>query len=247
MADSDDASAPPPDSPEVLARLREGLDLVEIIARQVRRQCGPWVHLEDLVSQGREALLSCARSYDPERGIPFRRWVNLRVRGAMIEAVRAHGNLPKRVYRKLRAMQDADRVHEVAAEEDTSALPTTAARTASPEAADAKLSDQLGSAAMAMALSFLTMRSGDALENARDENDSPEEAVGRAELVGRLRAAIAERPDAERMLLERHYFGDATMEEAAKELGLSKSWASRLHARALEGVARSIRRQKIEG
>ena len=69
---------------------------------------------------------------------------------------------------------------------------------------------------------------------------------GQFRLVERLRAAIAERPDAERLLLERHYFGEATMDEAAKELGLSKSWASRLHARALEGVAKAMRRQKIE-
>lgn len=223
------------DSPEVLARVKEGLDLVDMLARQMRRQFGPHASVDDLASQGREALLAAARSFDPDRGVPFRRWVNLRVRGAMIDGVRQSGNLPKRVYRKLRALQDADFVHEAASEEQ---VPAT------PEAADAKIGDQLGSAAMAMAVGFLAMRQTDALEAAKDPDHSPESNVGHAELLARVKEAIAERPEQERVLLTRHYFDDVTFEEAAKELGLSKSWASRLHARAIEGVARSLKRKK---
>ncbi len=234
-----DPSTRLPDSPEVLARITEGLELVDILARQLRRQFGPYVQVEDLASQGREALLAAARSFDPDRGVPFRRWANLRMRGAMIDAVRAHGNLPRRVYRKLRAVQAADRVHEAASEELANAPP------GSPEAADAKLGDQLGTAAMAMALGFLSMKTGEALERARDPRESPEEAVGHAELLQAVRAAIAERPDAERRLLERHYFEDVTFEETARELGLSKSWASRLHTRAIEGVAKALKRGRI--
>jgi len=230
---------PPPDSPEVLARLAEGLDVVDMLARQLRRQFGPYVQHDDLVSQGREALLAAARSFDPDRGLVFRRWASLRVRGAMIDSVRSSGNLPRRVYRKLRAVQAADRVHEVAGEEQAAAPPKT------PEEADAKISDQLGTAAMAMAIGFLAMRSGEALERAEDPSTSPEEAVGQAEILEAIRAAIAERPAAERHLLQRHYFEDVNFDEAARELGLSKSWASRLHARAIEGLARTLRSRGV--
>jgi RNA polymerase sigma factor FliA len=232
---------PPPDSPEVLARIAEGLDVVDMVARQLRRQFGPYVRFDDLVSQGREALLSAARSFDTERGLEFRRWANLRVRGAMIDFVRSSGNLPRRVYRKLRAVQAADRVHEVAAEEQAAAPALTA------EDADAKIADQLGTAAMAMAIGFLAMRSGDALERVEDQGTSPEEAVGQAEILAAIRTAIAERPEAERHLLQRHYFDDVNFDEAARELGLSKSWASRLHARAIEGLARSLKNRGVGG
>lgn len=231
--------APPVDTPEVLARVKEGLELVDMLARQLRRQFGAHVQVDDLASQGREALLAAARSFDPDRGVPFRRWANLRIRGAMIDAVRSQGNVPRRVYRQLRALQAGDRIHETAAEEQAAA-PARAA-----EDADAKVSDQLGSAAMAMALGFLSMKSGEALDRASDPGESPEDAVARAELVTAARAAIAERPEAERKLLERHYFDDVTFEEAARELGLSKSWASRLHARAIEGVAKAMKRARV--
>ncbi len=60
-----------------------------------------------------------------------------------------------------------------------------------------------------------------------------------------VRSAIAERPDAERHLLQRHYFEDVNFDEAARELGLSKSWASRLHARAIEGLARTLKTRRV--
>lgn len=239
-----EGSAPqklPPDSPEVLARVKDGLDLAETIARSLRRQFGTYASVDDLTSQGREALLTAARNYDPDRGVPFRRWAAIRMRGAMIDAMRSNGNLPRRVYRMLRGLQAADRVHEAASEERAAAPTTT------PEQADAQLSDQLGSAAMAMAIGFLSMRSGEAVERAHDPKASPEDEVGHAELVRRIRAAIEERPEAERKLLERHYFDDVSFEEAARELGLSKSWASRLHARAIEGVKKSLKRTRIDG
>jgi len=228
------------DPPEVLARVNEGLPLVDMLARQMRRQFGPHVMVDDLASQGREALLAAARSFDPDRGIPFRRWACLRIRGAMIDSVRQSGNLPKRVYRKLRALQAADLVHDAANEELGAAPPQT------PEAADAKLGDQLASAAMAMALGFLAMRNGEALERAKDPDRSPESTVGHTELLMRIKEEIEKLPDQERTLLLRHYFDDVNLDEAARELGLSKSWASRLHARGIEAVARSFRRGRVQ-
>jgi RNA polymerase sigma factor for flagellar operon FliA len=229
------------DPPEVLARVKDGLSLVAIAARQMRRNFGPFMEIEDLSSHGQEALLAAARTFDPERQIPFRRWAMLRVRGAMIDAARQRGSLPKRVYRKIRAIEAADAIHDAAAEEQAAAPETTSAAQA-----DLRLTDQLGTAAMAMALSFLRMKSSDALE-VSDPDHSPESNVGQAELLTKVKAAILELPEQERILLDRHYFRDATLEEAAAELGLSKSWASRLHFRAIESVARILRRSGTTG
>src|SRR4051812_3497968 len=166
----------------------------------MRRQFGPHVQVDDLASQGRETLLAAARSFDPDRGIPFRRWAALRIRGAMIDAARQGGSLPKRVYRKLRALQAADHVHAAANEDQAAAPPKTA------EEADGKLSDQLATAAMAAAIGFLAIRNTEALDRAEDPNRSPESDVGQAELLARVKEAIAERPEQERTLITRHYF-----------------------------------------
>jgi RNA polymerase sigma factor for flagellar operon FliA len=48
-----------------------------------------------------------------------------------------------------------------------------------------------------------------------------------------MRQAIEELPEKERKLIKMYYFQNKTLEEAGEKLGLSKSWTSRLHARAL--------------
>jgi RNA polymerase sigma factor for flagellar operon FliA len=222
------------DAPDVLARFHAELDLVDVNARQIaRRLTTTLVTLDDLRSFGREGLLQAARTYEASRGVPFRRWANLRIRGALIDGVRQWGSLPRRVYRELRAIEAADRQQETYDEEDA------ASPCASPEAADSRLTTYLAGLATAMAVGAVTSGPRDAAGGAFDA--TPEQLVGDAELIARVKAVVARLPDAERVLIERHYFADETLEQAAASLGLSKSWGSRLHARAIDALARELR------
>ncbi|MBC7974547.1 MAG: hypothetical protein H7138_06130, partial [Myxococcales bacterium] len=55
-----------------------------------------------------------------------------------------------------------------------------------------------------------------------------------ARLAARLTEAIDRLPDRERQLVTKHYWEGKNLLEAGAELGMSKSWASRLHAQAVE-------------
>ncbi len=227
----------PADSPDVLARVRDGLSLVETIASQIKRQIRFAMSHEELQSFGHEGLLSAARSFDPSRGVPFTSWAALKVRGAIIDGVRATGALPRRLYQQLRALEAAGVTQEALVEEDAARPPAT------PEDADQRLKGYLSGIATAMALGYVAqvpLHSGDV-----DENDSPEALVGDAEIADAMRAAVSRLPDAERQLVERHYFGEVTLDEAARSIGLSKSWGSRIHARAIEMVARDMKRNRV--
>jgi RNA polymerase sigma factor for flagellar operon FliA len=220
------------DSPEVLARFRSELDLVDLSARQIaRRLAASTVTLDDLRSFGREGLLHAARSFDEARGVPFRRWANLRIRGAIIDGVRQWGHLPRRVYSELRALAAADEV-EAAYVEESAAPPATA------QAADARLTSYLAAMATAMAVGAVTLRDDIAPDGA---GETPEDLTASAELLAHVKAIVQRLPDSERTLIERHYFGDETLDQAAASLGLSKSWGSRLHARAIERIAKAMR------
>lgn len=225
----------PADSPEVLQRIETEIELVEMLTRQLSRQLGRHIDPDDLRSAGREGLLQAARSFDASQGAPFRRWANVRIHGAMLDFVRRQSGLPRRVYRAVRALAAAEHVHEAALED---VRPNTA------ETADAHLDDLLAKSATAMAIGFLTMSSTENLQ-VEEDVEGPEDTAARRELVAILRREIAKQPDAERALLERHYFDDVTFEEAAREIGLSKSWASRLHTRAIENLSRSLRKLQV--
>jgi RNA polymerase sigma factor for flagellar operon FliA len=214
------------DSPEVLARFQAELDLVDIVARQTARRMSPVVTIDDLRSFGREGLLNAARTYDPSRGVPFRRWANLRVRGAMIDGVRQWGALPRQAYRELKALEAGDALLEQY-DEDDSTRPAQSA-----EDADSRLSAFL--AGMATAIAVGTMVGTDT------HDASPEDLLGDAEMLVRVRAAVAQLPEQERHMVERHYFEGQRLDQAAAALGLSKSWGSRLHARAIELITQTL-------
>jgi RNA polymerase sigma factor for flagellar operon FliA len=79
-----------------------------------------------------------------------------------------------------------------------------------------------------------------------DPGLTPADRVCEAETVCRLRRALVELPEIERRLLELYYFGEKNLEEAGLELGLSKSWASRRHARAIDLLRAKLEADRSE-
>lgn len=70
--------------------------------------------------------------------------------------------------------------------------------------------------------------------DAVDDAPGPADDLDGARRVARLRAAIAQLPERSRALVTKHYFEGKSLLEAGAELGVSKSWASRLHAQAVD-------------
>ena len=68
----------------------------------------------------------------------------------------------------------------------------------------------------------------------------PDDVAARLEAYRRLAGAVAQLPDRERALIEAHYGEDLTLDAAGRRLGLSKSWSSRLHARAIDKLSRLL-------
>jgi RNA polymerase sigma factor for flagellar operon FliA len=93
---------------------------------------------------------------------------------------------------------------------------------------------------------FLTSQTDDG-QSLRDSTIEDPRATGPAivaqqEISLRLHRLIDELPNVERRLIRSIYLDGKTLQQAAQSLGISKSWASRLHAKALEMLARSLRR-----
>ena len=227
------------ESPEVLERFSSGLSLVDIIARQILRTLGGAAELEELLSYGREGLWDAARRFDASRGVPFRGYANFRVRGAIIDGVRSSARLSRRTHERLNGLQAAARVSE-GAHEDAVAPRAPGAGVAEAEQA---LGDHLAAMATAMAAGLIapTAHGDDGERTLVEMGEDPEQAFGSAQLLAAIRGAIAELPHEEAELVRRHYLEGARFDHVAEELGLSKSWASRLHTRALTRLAKRLR------
>lgn len=76
------------DSPAVMALFREGLAMVEPIARRVSRTTGRAADLERAIAFGWKGLLEAARRYDPEAGSTFRAFASQRIQCAVVDGMR---------------------------------------------------------------------------------------------------------------------------------------------------------------
>jgi len=224
---------------EELARFESAIDLVDAIAHKILREIGPSIDFDELRSFGREGLLEATRRFDPSRGVPFRGYASFRIRGAILDGVRSSSRLPRRAHERLRALGAASLVSEGAAEDAFGPL----APGAIPADAERALDEHLAAMATAMAVGLLSKTAfgddGDRVPVASEE--SPEEALGKAELMAVVTKAIGELPENEAALVRRHYLEGERFDHVAKDLGLSKSWASRLHTRAIRRLCEALR------
>ena len=147
--------------------------------------------------------------------------------------------LPRRVHERLRAFDAALHVSGGAAEDTLGAAPPPG----TPADAERALSAHLAAMATAIAVG-LVAEPGHGEEGeltSVDTRESPEEALGRAELLSRVRSAIETLPSEEAELVRRHYLEGERFDHVAAELGLSKSWASRLHTRAIGRLTKRLK------
>ena len=96
------------DERQLHALIEEHLPLVRHVVFQVAVHFPRHVDREELATAGALGLVEAARRYDESRGVPFDRFAAQRIRGAILDAVRAADWAPRSVRtlaRKLEAVE----------------------------------------------------------------------------------------------------------------------------------------------
>jgi RNA polymerase sigma factor for flagellar operon FliA len=202
--------------------VREYEGFVRGTTMQARAQLGLDAPVEDLIAFGFQGLLEARARYDASKGVTFRAFAYYRVRGAVLDGVRAMARLPRRAYARMKAAETLDKFAEEAGE-GRAKTSQRASTEANLRAIDAILGRV--AAAYTVAVSH---------DEAMDGAGSPEEAVIREERRARMRTALRQLPERERLLVQGHYYEGRQFDEVSAELGISKSWGSRIHAHALD-------------
>src|SRR5918997_885062 len=93
---------------EQRAAIEEHLPLVRHIVFQVAVHFPRHVDREELARAGALGLVEAARRYDEARGVPFERFAAQRIRGAILDAVRAADWAPRSVRNLARQLEQAE-------------------------------------------------------------------------------------------------------------------------------------------
>ena len=114
--DADIAAATVLSGPEQEELIRAHMPLVGHLVRDMLTRIPNHVHRDDLTSAGLHALVTAARGWDPDRGIPFHRFATTRIRGAILDELRRGDLLPRRVRQMARKITNAIRELETQGE-----------------------------------------------------------------------------------------------------------------------------------
>ncbi|MCC7464318.1 MAG: RNA polymerase sigma factor FliA [Gammaproteobacteria bacterium] len=213
------------------ALVRQHADLVKRIAYHLAGRLPPQVEVEDLIQAGMMGLLEAAQHYATGRGASFETYAGIRIRGAMLDALRKLDWAPRSVHRRARAATAALRAVEALR---------------GGEASDAEVAAHMGVSVAdyqqilqeALSCQLLRLNDGEdgeesALERLRDEGPDPLAQTVDDALRGAVVAAIERLPERERLVLSLYYEQELNLKEIGAVLKVTESRVCQLHGQAL--------------
>ncbi len=219
----------------VTSLIAEGRALVRSLALRIYRGLPVKVDLEDLIAYGELGLAEAARDFDPDQGSQFSTFAYYRIRGAIYDGVAKMTWTSRARYRRMRYERMANQVLERESERQSEEGPTDAASWFS------RTTEQLAVVYLASGMDSEV----DVMSEVPDSGPTPMERAVHVEANEKLGNLVKKLPLMEGRLIQMVYFEGYTLQDAAAVLGYSKSWASRLHAKVLEDLARGMRQLGI--
>ena len=216
--------------------IAESQGLVRSLAFKIHKKLPSQVDLDDLISYGQVGLAEAARSFNPSEGTQFSTFAYYRIRGAIYDGLSKMTWMNRSQYNKVRSEQMAGEALKSSAEDSAKAND------------DATLADDVrwfkaisGSLAVVHLATTDSDETNEVSAFVDRDAQTPVAAATSNERTRILHEVVDSLPAEAARLIRAAYFEGLTLQEAGQQLGVSKSWASRLHSRALQQMARSLR------
>ena len=209
------------------------LPLIKHVAHRVATRLPANIEMRDLINAGVLGLLDAVDKFEPERGVEFKTYAEVRIRGAILDSLRNLDWAPRSLRKK---SKDLERIY--------ADLSQKLGRPATDEEVSEAMGEDIEDFhALVEQLHGLTIGS---FENVGDSEDSdnyinyyPDDGTNDPyvrfqsnELTALLAQAIDELPEKERLVLSLYYYEEFTMKEIGTLLGVNESRVSQLHTKA---------------
>jgi len=214
----------PGDADQLVTRHAE---LVKRIAYHMAGRLPASVEVGDLIQAGMLGLLEAAANYTANRGASFETFAGIRIRGAMIDALRKLDWAPRSVHRKARAVAAA--IREV--ERDTGR-----------DASDAEVAQRMGCTlaeyfsivqdAASCRISSLSDMTAEAEAEPAPDADPFRETASEG-FRSALAQAIETLPEREKLVMSLYYSDELNLKEIGAVLKVTESRVCQLHGQAL--------------
>jgi len=215
--------------------IMEHAPLVKYIAHRIAMRLPPQIDIDDLINSGVLGLIDAIEKFDPSKEVKFKTYAEIRIKGAILDELRALDWIPRSIRKVINRLVDA--YHEL---EQQLGRP----------AKDEEIAEQLG-VKMGEFYQLLKQSAGvplvslDGLVDHEEKKRSvlscledPKSAnafgiLGLNEMKDVIAKAIDDLPEKEKQVVSLYYYDELTMKEIGKVLNLTESRVSQIHTKAV--------------
>jgi RNA polymerase sigma factor for flagellar operon FliA len=233
-------------NPEIRAKLLSNyLPLVKNVAGRMAAGFPKSVELNDLINTGVIGLIEAFNNFDPGRGVKFETFAVPRIRGAILDELRALDWVPRSTRAKARNIEKA--VNKLEAELGRGPSDGEIAKTLNISMEELQYAMKDVSVTTLLSLDELICREDDNRQVPRIETIENSTTVDvlddmeRTELRVFLIHAISGLSEQERLVVSLYYYEELTLKEIGEIMLISESRVSQIHTRAVTRLRDMIR------
>ncbi len=219
------------------ALIVEYAPMIRYIAQRIADRLPANIELDDLISTGVLGLIDAIEKYDSSKGAKFKTYAEFRVRGSIMDELRALDWVPRSVRHKASVIENAHKK-----------LEQKLGREATDEEAAKEMGlsiegyfENLNAAQSRPVFSLddlgISDQKGDKkslLECLAGNKDSdPQTSIRLEELKKIIAKAIDSLSEKERLMISLYYYEELTMKEIGLILGITESRVSQIHSKAV--------------
>jgi RNA polymerase sigma factor for flagellar operon FliA len=203
--------------------------LVKYVAGRLRTRMPDTVDPDDLVSDGVLGLMDAIERFEPARGLSFQTFAVPRIRGAIIDGMRAMDFVPRSVRDKLRIVTRA----QVTLEERLGRAPE-----------DVEIAGEVG--IPVQQLRDLTRQAStnhanlDDFDLADELSHAADHQVEQGDVNASLMRVVDQLGERDQVIIALYYFEGLTLAEIGQVLGVTESRVSQVHRRATTSLREKL-------
>jgi RNA polymerase sigma factor for flagellar operon FliA len=212
--------------------------LVKYVAGRLGSGLPAHVDEGDLTSYGLLGLIGAIERYDPDRDVKFETYAIARIKGAIIDELRAMDWVPRSVRSRAREIERSigeleRQLHRAPTDEEIAKKVGITV-----EELDESLSEISRSSIAALDELWTVSSSGGdqvALIDTIEDTDAPDpqSSLSATEMKEAIGEAIARLPEREKLVVTLYYYEELTLREIGEVLGVTESRVSQLHTKAV--------------
>lgn len=209
--------------------------LVKYVASRIAAGLPQTVDQSDLVSYGMFGLIDAITKFDPERGFKFETYAISRIKGAVLDELRAIDWVPRSVRSKAKSVERAmakleSKLHRAPTDEE---IAFELEISSDQLNGIYKQISSLGVVALDEMLSFNGTESLTFGDTLADRREGPVSTYERVETRQLLADAINRMNEREKIVLTLYYYENLTLAEIGKVLGVTESRVCQIHTKAV--------------